>query len=106
VNRVENASRNIVGRINLEEWKNTHIYIYIYIFLYVFLKSIIVYRHTGWGTCQNSRYNIVIHEYYALHIDKDTYYVSRYNIVKHEFYTLHIDIDTYYVNGSGIYLYL
>jgi hypothetical protein len=75
-----------------------------------------VYRHTGRGTCQDSRYNIVIHEYYTLHIDKDTYfvsrynidtyYVSRYNIVKHECYTLHIDIGTYYVNESGIHLYL
>jgi hypothetical protein len=50
---------------------------YIRIFLYIFLKSIIVYRHTGCGTCQDSRYNIVIHEYYILHIDKNTYYVSR-----------------------------
>jgi ferredoxin len=70
----------------------------------------------GCGTCQDSRYNVVKHEYYTLHIDKDTYYVSRYktdiyyisrySIVKHEYYTLHIDIDTYYVNGSGIHLYL
>jgi hypothetical protein len=81
------------------------------LFLYIFLKSIIVYRHTGCGTCQDSRYNIVIHEYYTLYIDKDTYYVSRYivdtyyvsryNIVKHECYTLHIDIDTYSMCRTG-----
>jgi hypothetical protein len=95
--------------INKESYNNFFIII---ILIYIFLKSIIVYRHTGCGTCQDSRYNIVIREYYTLHIDKDTYYVSRYNIdtyyvskysiVKHECYTLHIDIYTYYVNGSGI----
>jgi hypothetical protein len=42
-----------------------------------------VYRHTGCGTYQD----------------------SRYNVVKHKYYTLHIDIDTYYVNGSGRHLY-
>jgi len=67
-----------------------------------------VYRHTGCGTCQDSRYNIVKYKYYTVHITKDTYYVRRYdidtyyvsrcNIVKHKYYTLHIDIDTYYVN--------
>jgi hypothetical protein len=49
-----------------------------------------VYRHTGCGTCQDSRYNIIIHEYYTLRINKDTYYVSRYNI------------DTYYVSRYNI----
>ena len=49
----------------------------------VFHNSIIVYRYTGCGTCQD----------------------SKYNIVKHKYYTLHIDIDTYYVNGSGKHLY-
>jgi len=42
-----------------------------------------VYRHTGCGTCQD----------------------SKYDIVKHKYYTLHIDIDTYYVSGSGRRLY-
>ena len=61
-----------------------------------------MYRHTGCGTCQDSRYNIV--KYNTLHITKGTYYVSRYdintydvsrcNIVKHKYYILHIDIDT------------
>ena len=49
----------------------------------IFHKPIIVYRHTGCGTCQG----------------------SRYNIVKHKYYTLHIDIDTCYVSGSGRHLY-
>ena len=62
-----------------------------------------MYRHTGCGTCQDSRYSIVKYKYYTLHITKDTYYVSRYdidtyyvskcNIVKHKYYTLHVDID-------------
>jgi hypothetical protein len=42
-----------------------------------------VYRHNGCRTCQD----------------------SKYNIVKHKCYTLHIDIDTYNVNGSGRHLY-
>ena len=72
-----------------------------------------MYRHTGCGTCQDSRYNIVKYKYYTLYItqvisryDINTYYVSRCNIVKHKHYTLHIDIDTYYVNRSGIHIYL
>ena len=39
-----------------------------------------MYRHTGCGTCQDSRYNIVKYKYYTLHITKGTYYVSRYAI--------------------------
>jgi hypothetical protein len=49
----------------------------------IFHKSIIVYKHTGCGNCQD----------------------SEYNTVKHEYYTLHIVIDTYYVNGSSRHLY-
>ena len=70
----------------------------LYHFHLLFDKSIIVYRHTGCGTCQDSRYNIVKYKYYTLHITKDTYYVSRYdidtfyvsrcNIVKHKYYTI------------------
>ena len=56
----------------------------------LFRKSIIVYRHTGCGTCQNSRYNIVKYKYYTLHITKGTFYVSRY------------DINTYYVSRCNI----
>ena len=45
----------------------------LFVCLYLlFHKSIIVYRHTGCGTCQDSRYNIVKYKYYTLHITKDT----------------------------------
>jgi len=36
----------------------------LYLYL-LFHKSIIVYRHTGCGTCQDSRYNIVKYKYYT-----------------------------------------
>ena len=49
-------------------------YNFIFISFIVFHKSIIVYRHTGCWTSQDSKYSLVKHKYYALHIDIDTYF--------------------------------
>jgi hypothetical protein len=44
-----------------------------------------VYRHTGCGKCQDSKYNIVIHEYYTLHIDIDTMLMDQAYIYIYKF---------------------
>ena len=41
-------------------------FISFFISFIIFHKSIIVYRYTGCGTCQDSKYNIVRHKYYPL----------------------------------------